>query len=161
MAERTARIGKGKGPEVSPVLAATLISLLIGGLIGYTIRYFQVGYFTTAAVPDDMRSGRALGFGGPRGGSGGGGGGAGRSGPEPTPGGGGQGGVSVPSSVATEPVISALREQASDAQLSADTQQQLITLADALQAASNSSQPPRPSGQPAQQQQPQAGDPRP
>ena len=79
-------------------------------------------------------------------------------------GGGGQGAVSVPSSVASEPVISALREQASDAQLSAETQQQLITLADTLQAASNSSQSPGPSGQPGQQQQPQQpliGDPRP
>ncbi len=94
-------------------------------------------------------------------GGGGGGYGGGRLSSGGPSGGGGQGAVSVPSSVATEPVISALREQASDAQLSADTQQQLITLADALQAASNSSQPPRPSGQPAQQQQPQAGDPRP
>ena len=142
MAERTARIGKGKGPEVSPVLAATVISLLIGGLIGYTVRYFQVGYFSPAPLPDSMAASRSGQGGGGRPPGGGGGGGMARGGPLL-----GGGGVSVPGTVATEPVISALREQANDSQLPAETRQQLSTLADALQAAPNSSRPPGPPGQ--------------
>jgi hypothetical protein len=145
MAERTARIGKGKGPEVSPVLAATVISLLIGGLIGYTVRYFQVGYFSPAPLPASMAASRSGQGGGGRPPGGGGGGGAGMARGGPLPGGGG--GVSVPGTVATEPVISALRVQASDSQLPAETRQQLSTLADALQAAPNSSRPPGPLGQ--------------
>jgi hypothetical protein len=83
MAERTARIGKGKGPEVSPVLAATVISLLIGGLIGYTVRYFQVGYFSPAPLPDSMAASRSGQGGGGRPPGGGGGGGMARGGPLP------------------------------------------------------------------------------
>ena len=73
-----------KGPSVSPVLAATIISLLVGAAAGYYVRFFQASDKAPPASQSGMAGGGRMGGGG-GGAPGGGMPGGGFGGGQPTP----------------------------------------------------------------------------